>query len=134
MCRLLDVASLHWKLCQEPENQYPPYLFVLVSVRSKRDLKEKSGLGVREAERYREVATKCSFTGQGSGFFYHPSFTMGEILYQVHYRVRWFLQDVIMQLLVLQGHILVDLGSELICTRKQHSQAPPTTSNDFGGR
>lgn len=38
---------------------------------------------MREAERYREVATKCSFTGQGSGFAYHPSFTVGETLYQV---------------------------------------------------
>eukprot|EP00752_Nemacystus_decipiens_P003390 g3137.t1 len=51
-------------------------------VRSKKYLEEKSGLGVRAAERYREIAAKCSFTGQGSGFAYHPSFTVGETLYQ----------------------------------------------------
>lgn len=51
--------------------------------RAKKQLEEKSALGAREAERYREVANKCSFTGQGSGFAYHPSFTVGETLYQV---------------------------------------------------
>lgn len=53
------------------------------SLRSKKCLEEKRGLGAREAERYREIASKCSFTGQGSGFAYHPSFTVGETLYQV---------------------------------------------------
>ncbi|CAM9697958.1 unnamed protein product, partial [Laminaria digitata] len=52
------------------------------SFRTKKQLKDKSGVGAREAERYRETVAKCSFTGQGSGFAYHPSFRAGEILYQ----------------------------------------------------
>lgn len=46
-------------------------------------------MGAREAERYSEVANKCSFTGQGSGFAYHPSFTVGETLYQVRMYIQY---------------------------------------------
>lgn len=52
--------------------------------RTRRNIKDRSGVGAREVERYRELAKKISFAGQGCDFAYHPSFSVGETLYQVH--------------------------------------------------
>ncbi|CAM9937455.1 unnamed protein product [Discosporangium mesarthrocarpum] len=48
--------------------------------RTRRLIKEKSNS--RDAQRYQELLKKCSFSGEDSGFTYHPLFRGGEHLYQ----------------------------------------------------